>query len=385
MAGSIPRTVDVTIIGGGIIGLSTAYHLARRGFKRVLVLERNLLAQGSTGLSVGGIRQQFSHPANILLSQESLRVFRDFEAEFGVNIGFRKAGYLFLARFETTWQEFLRSVETQRQLGVSVEVLSGDEIHKRWPYLNCQDIVGGTFGPDDGYADPYLAAMGYATASRRLGVQIEEGMPAVGIRVAKDRVEAVRTPQGEIWTSIVVNAAGPWAANVGRLARFKLPVKPYRRQAFATGPATDLPHPVPMIIDQDQAFYLRGAEPGLILGMSDPAEPSSYNLHTDREFMEKVVAEAVHRVPVLSQVTLLRGWAGLYEMTPDHNPIIGEAPWLRGFFCAVGFSGHGFQHGPAAGRILSELIGQGQTSFDLSAFSFDRFEKGEAEGESRVV
>ncbi len=378
-------TADVIIIGGGIMGLSTAYNLAKRGVKKVLLLEKNLLAQGSTGLSVGGVRQQFSHPANILLSQESIRVFRNFEAEFGMDIGFTQAGYLFLASSEKTWREFLCSVETQRKLRVPVEILRPEEVRARWPYLNCQDILGATFGPEDGYADPYLAAMGYATAARKMGVRIEEKTEVVAIPVAKDRVQGVETASQRISSPVVVNAAGPWAAAVARMAGLDLPIKPYRRQAFATGPVASLPRPVPMVIDQDVSFYLRGADPNLILGMSDPDEPPSFNLHTDRTFMEKVVAAAVYRVPALSQATLLRGWAGLYEVTPDDNPIIGQAPSLEGFFCAVGFSGHGFQHGPAVGRILSDLIVNGKTDFDLSAFSFDRFDKPGADGEKRVV
>lgn len=378
-------TADVVIIGGGIMGLSTAYHLAKRGLRNVLVLEKDLLAHGSTGLSVGGIRQQFSHPANILLSQESGLAFRHFEAEFGVDIGFRQAGYLFLARSKQTWLQLLSSVKIQREFKVPVEILSPEEIHKRWPYLNCEDILGGTFGPEDGYADPYLVAMGYAKAARKLGVRLQEKTRVQGILVSGETVQGVLTGENEIWAPIVVNAAGPWAAQVATWVGLDLPVHPYRRQAFATGPVGAIPRPVPMVIDQDVLFYFRGADPGLILGMSDPDEPSSFNLHTDREFMEKVVEVAIHRVPELAQVGLVRGWAGLYEVTPDDNPIIGEAPSLRGFFCAVGFSGHGFQHGPAVGRILSELIMEGKTSFDLSPFSFDRFEKGSRTGEKLVV
>jgi sarcosine oxidase subunit beta len=379
-----PDRAEVVIIGGGIIGASTAHHLARRGLGDVVLVEKDLLAQASTGLSVGGIRQQFSHPANIKLSQESVRVFERFEQEFGVDIKFRQAGYLFLARKEETWREFLRSVKTQQRLGVPVETLAPGEISRRWPYLNVEDIVGGTFGSKDGYADPYLVTMGLAASARKLGVTIEELTKVTEIKTAGGRVSGVGTTRGPISCFRVVNAAGPWAAEVARMAGLDVPVRPYRRQVFMTTPFDAIPKPVPMIIDQDAAFYLRGADPGLILGMSDPDEPSSFHLHVDREFMEKVVDAAIHRVPVLEAARILRGWAGLYEITPDDNAIIGEIPALPGFYCACGFSGHGFQQGPAVGRILSELIVEGSTAFDLKPFAYDRFVK-RTEGERKVV
>jgi sarcosine oxidase subunit beta len=375
---------EVVIIGGGIIGASTAYHLASRGQGDVILVEKDLLAQASTGLSVGGIRQQFSHPANIKLSQESVRIFERFEQEFGVDIKFRQAGYLFLARQEETWRDFLRSVETQQRLGVPVETLLPKEISRRWPYLNVEDIVGGTFGPEDGYADPYLVTMGLAASARKLGVNIEELTKVTRIKTTGSKVRGVETTRGPISCPRVVNAAGPWAADVARMAGLDVPVRPYRRQVFMTAAFDAIPRPVPMIIDQDVSFYLRGADPGLILGMSDPDEPSSFHLHVDREFMEKVVEAATHRVPVLEAARILRGWAGLYEVTPDDNAIIGEIPALRGFYCACGFSGHGFQQGPAVGRILSELIVEGSTDFDLKPFAHDRFAD-RPEGERKVV
>jgi sarcosine oxidase subunit beta len=375
---------EVVIIGGGIMGVSTAYHLAKRGLKDVMLLEKDLLAQGSTGLSVGGIRQQFSHPANIKLSQESVRVFERFEEEFGVDIKFRQPGYLFLARKKETWKEFLASVETQHSLGVPVETLTPKEISRRWSYLHVADILGGTFGPKDGYADPYLVTMGLASAARKLGVGIEELTKVTGIKTAGGKVQGVVTSRGPVSCSVAVNAAGPFAAEIARMVGSDLPVKPYRRQVFMTAPFEAFSKPMPMIIDQDVSFYLRGADPGIILGMSDPDEPSSFHLHVDREFMENVVAAAIHRVPALETARILRGWAGLYEVTPDDNPIIGKIPTVPGFFCACGFSGHGFQQGPAVGRILSQLILEGSTDFDLTPFAYDRFAK-MTEGEKKVV
>ncbi|HUU36826.1 MAG TPA: FAD-binding oxidoreductase [Candidatus Desulfaltia sp.] len=379
------NTAEVAIIGGGIMGVATAFYLAERGIKDVVLLEKDLVSQGSTGLSVGGIRQQFSHPANIRLSRQSVRVFGRFREEFGIDIGYHKAGYLFLAGKEETWRDFLASVETQRRLGVPVEILDQAEILSRWPYLNVSDVRGGTFCAEDGYADPYLVAMGFARSARSLGVRIEELTRVTAIRLKGDRIAGVATTRGAVQSPVVVNAAGPWAAEIGRMAAVELPVLPYRRQAFMTQPFDVFPKPVPMIIDQDATFYFRGADPGLIMGMSDPDEPSSFHLQTDREFMERVVEAAVHRAPQIESARILRGWAGLYEVTPDDNPIIGPIPTRPGFFCAVGFSGHGFQHGPAVGQIMSRLIAGERGDFDLEPFSYERFSRPGDGGERRVV
>lgn len=383
--GKRKKTADIVIVGGGIMGTSAAYYLAKRGVSDVVLVEKDLLSQATTGLSVGGIRQQFSHPANIRLSQHSLRVFKSFKAEFGVDIYFRAAGYLFLAQKETTWNDFLSSVDTQRQMNVPVEVLSPGEIKRRWPFLRVDDLKGGTFGPEDGYADPYLVAMGFADQARRLGVRVEEKTEVTGIRVKNGRVEGVETSGGSISTPVVVDVAGPWGGEVARMAGINLPVKPFRRQVFATSPFDAIPKPVPMVIDQDVTFYFRGEEPNILMGMSDPDEPSSFHTHVDRDFMERVTEAAVFRAPILEKAGIIRGWGGLYTITPDDNPVIGAIPAVEGFICAIGFSGHGFQHGPAVGLILSELILDDHTEFDLKPFAYDRFDDIKKEGEKKVV
>jgi sarcosine oxidase subunit beta len=383
--GEWKSTAEVAIVGGGIMGASTAYHLARRGCTDVVILERDLLAQASTGLSAGGIRQQFSHPANIRLSQEAVRVFERFEEEFGVNVEFRQVGYLFLAQSEEVWQEFLANVKVQRQLNVPVEALTPDEIKRRWPYLNVDDLRGGTFCPEDGYADPYMAAMGFANTARRLGVRIEEQTRVTGLQIEGGRVQGVETTRGPISAPVVVDVAGAWGREVAQMAGFDLPVLPYRRQVFVTKPFDPIAKPVPMILDIEPAFYFRGEGPGVLMGMSDQDEPPSFNTNWDYSFMEKVIDNAVHRAPILEGAEINRGWGGLYDITPDDNPIIGALPGVEGFFCAIGFSGHGFQQSPTVGRILSELILDGHTGFDLSPFAHDRFDKITGKAETRVV
>jgi len=379
------KSADIVIVGGGIMGLCLAYHLALRGQRKAVLFERDLLAQASTGLCAGGVRQQFSHPANILLSQRTVSLFERFGEEFGVDIHFRQAGYLFLAQRAETWAEFLTGVRTQRRLGVPVEVLTPEEIGRRWPYLKVTDLAGGTFCNRDGYADPHLVAMAFADQARRLGVRIMERTEVTEILTRGDRTTGVETSRGSIEAPVVVNTAGPWAAEVSRRTGIELPVKPFRRQVLMTRPFRRLPRPVPMVIDMDELFYFRGEDPGILMGMTDPSEPSSFSTVTDRTFLEKVVARAVWRAPVLEDAGILRGWAGLYEVTPDGNPLIGAVIGLEGYYCAVGFSGHGFQHGPAVGQILGQLILEGRTEFDLSPFDPSRFSSLRTKGECRTV
>lgn len=379
------NAADAVVIGGGIVGICTAFHLAKRGQKNVVLCERDLLAQASTGLCVGGIRQQFSHPANICLSQEVVRLFERFEEEFGVDIRFRQAGYLFLAQTTETWEDVKKSVQMQQSYGVPVEALSPKEIQARWAYLETQDLKGGTFCAEDGYADPYSVAMAFAHSARKLGVRIMEQTHVTAISVEQGRIRGVHTTRGPISSPTVVNAAGAWSREVAQMAGLTLPVQPYRRQVFATNAFHLIPRPVPMVIDLDRFFYFRGEDPCIILGMSDRKELPSFNTHVDRDFLERVIEAAVGRAPVLEKAEILRGWGGLYAITPDENPIIGAIPDIEGFYCAAGFSGHGFQHGPAVGRILSELICEGATNFDLAPFAHNRFGTIRGKSEKRAI
>jgi sarcosine oxidase subunit beta len=364
---------DIVVIGGGITGVSTAYFLAKQGQRDVILVEKDLLAQASTGLCVGGIRQQFSHPANIHLSQQTIAFLRQLKEEFPAEIHFYRAGYLFFTQQQQTWDAFLACVQIQRQHGVPVEILTPADIGNRWPYLEVENLKGGVFGPEDGYIDPYDVTMAIARKARRSAVTILENTRVTGIRVENGQIRGIDTSQGYIAAGNIVNAAGAWGGEIAKMAGIDLPVQPFRRQVFITKAFDAIPRPVPMIIDQDTQFYIRGYAPGILMGMTDLEEPSSFHTHIDRSFMEKVTAAAIQRVPLLEKAEILRGWGGLYAMTPDENPIIGGIPEIQGFYCATGFSGHGFQHGPAVGRILSELILDGKTPFDLSPFDYHRF------------
>ena len=217
------------------------------------------------------------------------------------------------------------------------------------------------------------------------GVRIEETTRVTAIRTQDGRTLGVETTSGRIAAPVVVNVAGPWGGQVAQMAGFDLPVKPYRRQVFVTQAFEPIAKPVPMILDIEPAFYFRGEGPGVLMGMSDPDEPSSFHTNVDYRFMEQVIEAAIHRAPLLEDAEILRGWGGLYAITPDDNPIIGPLPGLEGFYCAIGFSGHGFQQAPAVGRILSELILDGQTDMDLRPFAHDRFQEQTGKAETRVV
>ena len=376
------RTADVVIIGGGCMGASTAFHLARRGITNVLLIEReSMLGAGSTGRNAGGVRHQFSSEANVLLSIESIRVLENFEEEVGFKIDFQRDGYLFLLSNEDDLAVFRRNVEMQRALGIDVAVLTPGEAARLAPGLGMDGIVGATFCARDGIADPNGVTLGFAKAAQKSGVEIWRGTEATAIRVDRGRVVGVETDRGTVSTRVVVNAAGPFAREIGLMAGLKIPVLPYRRHIFISEqlPASkddSFPASKIMVIDFATTFYFHREGGAVLFGMSDPEEPSSYNLSVSWEFLEQVTEAAARRLPALADLGIAHAWAGLYEMTPDAMPIIGEASHPGGFFMINGFSGHGFQHSPATGRLVAEWLLDGRPSMDLSVFDPARFASG---------
>ncbi len=371
------KTAEVAIIGGGVIGVSIAYHLAIKKAGRIVLFEKGQLGEGSTSRCVGGIRTQFSTEINIRFSLESLKTFGRFEEEFGVHPEFKRIGYLFLAAMESEMEVFKKNVSLQKKFNIPVELLSPDEIRVRWPYLRMDDIQGGTFCPWDGYAGPSEILSGFATAARRAGVKIYEGAEVTGISFAKGKIRGVKTKDNEVSAPVVVNAGGPYAASVGDMVGVKIPVKPLRRQIFITAPFPLSDHPIPLTIDFSRGWYFRQEVDGLLL--SGPLDPEpSFNLNIDYQAMAEASENAMYRVPVLEKARIARGWAGLYEISPDHHAILGKIPEVDGFILANGFSGHGFQHSPAVGKVIAELILDGKANtIDISSLSIERFEKGD--------
>jgi len=371
------KTADIVIIGGGIVGLSIAYYLALKKAGRIVLFEKGQLGEGSTSRCVGGIRTQFSTEINIRFSLESLKTFDQFEEEFGVNPDLKKIGYLFLATTKDEIKIFHQNVKLQKRFNIPVEFLNPDEIRARWPYLRMDDILGGTFCFRDGYAGPNEILSGFASGAKSAGVKIYEGMEIMGISLAKGKIHSVKTKDEEIFTRVVINAAGPYAASIGELVGIKIPVKPLRRQIFITAPFHLTNHPIPLTIDFHRGWYFRQELDGLLLSGPLDLEPS-FNLNIDYEAMAEASENAIYRVPVLEKACIARGWAGLYEISPDYHAILGRVSEVEGFILANGFSGHGFQHSPAVGRVIAELIMDGKaTTIDISSLSLKRFEKGE--------
>src|ERR1700730_14053737 len=371
---------DVVVIGAGIMGVSTAYHLARRRAGRIVVLERDGVCSGSTALASGGIRHQYANRVGIELTRAAIETFERFEIEFGVDPSFRQHGYLIMVTTEAELATAARSVSLQRSLGVEVQLLAPGEVARRFPYLHTEDLRGATWSPRDGYADPYLVTTAIAARARELDVEIRTGQEVVGIERSAGRVSGVATPDASFEAPVVLIAAGAWSAAVGRLAGVEIPVSPLRRSKFITAPFPfdRIPEATPFVIDPHQGISVRREGAGLLLGIGRKEEAGSFRTDVDWSLTTPLIERVVHRVPPLADASLLKGWAGLYEMTPDQTGIIGAAPGVAGLHVIAGFSGHGFMHGLVAGQLMSEVILDGRaTTVDIARLAPERFARGE--------
>jgi len=412
------ETADVVIIGSGIVGSSVAYHLAEQGCTNVLVVEREAhQGKGSTGKSMGGVRAQFSTGVNIQMSRYSIDFFSRFEEIVGHPADYRAHGYLFCATNEGHLSYLTANRERQLALGVkNVELVSREDIASFVPQLRVDDVIGGTFCQTDGFVDPHSVMMGFMLKARERGTRLWLDTTVTGIDVAGSagilpasdpgeeeagrmpalpatalparRISGVMTTRGFVSTRVVVNAAGPWAAEVARMAGVELPVEPLRRQLVPTEPFDGLPTRFPMVIDMSNGFHFRREGKGILLAWNDPSETPGFKMDFDPAFVEKILTRAAARVPGLAdaEVNPNRAWAGLYEMTPDHHAIIGPAPEVEGLFFVNGFSGHGVMHSPASGRISADLILHGRSDLiDASQLSLERFAAGRPLEETAVL
>lgn len=383
----LPRTADVVIIGGGVMGVSTAYHLALKGCRNVLLLEREpFFGIQATGKCAGGIRYQFGTEINVRLSLLSLPMLDRFEEELGQPIDLRYCGYLFLLTDERDVAAFRQNVEMQHRLGVMTRWLEVEDIARMVPLINLEGVLAGTFHERDGLADPNSVVQGYVSGARRLGARLLNDVEVTGIEVAGGRVRGVVTNRGTVSTPVVVNAAGPWAGEVGRMAGVEIPIVPIRRQIVVTGPIPEVPPDFPFVIDFAQSLYFHREGPGILTGMSNPNEPPGFDQSVDEEWELVHLEAAMKRMPILEKATLASHWAGLYEVTPDAHPILGRVPELEGFYIIGGFSGHGFMHGPICGLLLAEEILDGRAhTLDISSLSITRFREGRLIREYNVV
>ncbi len=380
------ETANIVIIGGGVMGVSTAYHLAARGVRDIVLLEKeDFYGTGATGRCAGGVRYQFSTAINIRLSLESLPMLERFEEEIGYPVDYRQCGYLFVLTRPEDVRLFERNVALQHQLGVMTEWLDGDEIRRRLPLMRFEDALGGTFYPKDGLVDPNGVVQGYLKAAQRLGVKAYSGRPVIGINSKGGRIQGVETPAGSLACETIINAAGPWAGEIGRMVDVSIPISPIRRQWLTTTPLPEIPADFPFVIDFAQSLYFHRESNGLLSGMSNPDEAPGFHQYPDLDWELTHMTAATERMPLLEKAGVTGRVAGLYEVTPDAHPIFGATP-VEGFYVVAGFSGHGFMHGPIAGKLMAEILLDGQAhSVDVSGLDLARFETGRLIHEQNVV
>jgi len=385
---------DVVIIGGAVMGSSIAYNLLNDGFNgKVLVLERDpTYEHSSTALSVGGIRQQFGTKVNIDIARYSVPFYEQFDEIMEVegerpHADFRRRGYLFLGRREK-WPVMKRLHAFQTSQGMEVRLLKPHEILEIIPHINLEGVVGATFGPKDGYMDPHGVLSGFVKKAKSLGARYYTD-EAVEIAVKSNKIEGVKTRGGEwIQAPITINAAGPFAREVGMMARIDIPVDPLRRMVYECIPPKEFDYEVPLTIDTTGLYFRTETGGRILTGKSNEDEPIGVNFTWERTFFyDEIWPQLAHRIPLLDRLRLQGGWAGLYaENRLDHNAILGEHPEVKGFYMAVGFSGHGLQQAPAVGKAISEAIRLGRyETIDVSCLGIDRFESGKLVIEEAVI
>lgn len=376
---------DVVIVGGGIVGASIAYHLAKKGQRGILIIERDTLGSGSTGKNAGGIRLQFSTEINVRLSQRSVARLECFADEMGIDIQFHQVGYLILITDARDVASFERSLALWSRLGVPARRLARGDIAGVFPEVVTDDVLFATFCPKDGHADPSSMLGGYVTGARRLGVAFRDHAEVTGIEVERGHVSAVRVGDERIPCGTLIVAAGAWTAPVAAMAGVDVPIVPLRRQILVTDRIAGFDHPFPLTVEFATGLYMHRESGGVLLGMADPADGPGYNETVNWDFLATVIERAVARLPLLERAAIRTAWAGLYEDTPDKHPILGRVGAVGGLILAAGFSGHGVMHAPATGELIAELVCEGRTSLDITSLGLDRFRTGRLVTEHNVI
>ncbi|MFC0624520.1 NAD(P)/FAD-dependent oxidoreductase [Kribbella deserti] len=361
------------MIGGGVMGTSIAFHLAEAGVRDIVLVERDSLGSGSTCKAAGGVRANFSDRLNIALGARSLELFHQFAERPGQEIDLRTPGYLFLLSRPEDVALFEASTTLQNDAGLPTRVISPAEAHRLSPLISTEGLLAACFSPSDGHCTPESVVLGYAAAARRLGAVLRTGCEVLDIEGRGNTIHTVVTDQGRIETSTVICVAGAWSAAVAAMAGVDLPVTPLKRQVLITEPITGLPPDLPMTIDFSSSFYFHGEGKGLLLGMSDPDQPPGFDLTPTDTWLPRLTATMEQRAPTILDAGVASGWAGLYEVTPDHNALIGEADTTNRFLYATGFSGHGFLQGPAVGEVIRDLYLGRKPFVDITPLNAHRF------------
>jgi len=390
MSAPLPEHADVVIIGGGVMGTSIAFHLAEAGVRDVLLVEQAELGSGSTCKAAGGVRAQFSDPINIALGRRGLEAFEAFGERPGQEIDLHQPGYLFLLTTPEQVAAYEESAALQNAMGVGTVMLTPEQAQELSPAIEVGDVLAASFHPRDGYCTPESVVLGYATGARRQGAQIRTGTTVTGITTVGGTLTAVDTDHGTVLTETVICATGAWSRDIGAMVGIDLPVEPLRRQILITEPLPEsllarFPREAPMTIDAATTFYFHREGPGLLLGMSYANEEPGFRWDYSEEWLPDLVDVMERRAPELLDVGIAHRWVGMYEVTPDHNALLGEARDATRFLYACGFSGHGFLQGPAVGEAIRDLYLGRTPTIDVSAFSADRFAHGSLRGEVNIV
>jgi sarcosine oxidase subunit beta len=381
---ALPERAEVVVVGGGAIGTSIAFHLAEAGAD-VCLLERDALSSGSTSRAAGGVRTQFSDPLNIAIGLRGIEAFTRFGDRPGGEIDLRQVGYLFLLDSELDVAVFERSVALQNELGVPSRLLDPARAAALSPLAGLDGVLAATFCHLDGHASPEAVTQGYAGGARRHGATVLTGVAVEAIEVDGGVARGVATDRGPVAADAVVCAAGVWSPALARTAGLELPVEPVLREVVTTAPVPGLPDETPLTVDFSTGFYFHREGPGLLLGMADPSQPPGFDEPTDPAWLERVSEVAARRAPSFLDMGVAHRWKGYYEVTPDHNGLVGEAQEVERLFYATGFSGHGFMQAPAVGEIVRDLVLGREPFLDLSPLSVERFRTGAARPETNVI
>jgi sarcosine oxidase, subunit beta len=382
----LPRRAEAVVVGGGVMGASSAYHLAERGMTDVVLLEREpFLGAMSTGQCAGGVRHQFASEINVRLSQQSIAMLEQFPEEMDQEIGLRFDGYLILLSSDESVSAFREAVQMQHGLGVNTRWLDKSDAARMVPLLDLHGVVAATFYERDGLCDPSSVVQGYAAAARRKGVLVATEAGATNVERRAGSF-LVHTPKGAVETPVLVNACGAWAPEVGRMVGVEIPIQPIRRQMTVTTPLPEVPSDFPFTIFFDESLYFHREGAGILTGQSNRDETPGYKLDVDTEWETVHFEHAMARFPLLENAGVLSRWAGLYEVTPDAQAIFGRVPTVEGFYIMAGFSGHGFMHGPAAGLLMAEEVLDGKAhTIDIEPFRYERFLDGALSPEFNVI